>query len=222
MRKMYLRTFFVAMLSIAPIIVSGHTLDEPAERTTSTTNVDNSKVLVIRAINNVKSNYYTMDLLAENTDIAEDSVNSIYNRILEMNLEEAGSGLHFAGIDVHQMNSLLWKPIMQDIRLEGDGENMRADLSRVDKNALSEAMRREGARYLLVIDAQYLRYSETPMPMMYHFVNYSLYDNNEKQLCSGQNYFSAYEPQSTKELAKSSKKAMKKIASKINETIKGL
>ena len=180
----------------------------------------NSRVLVIRALDNVKSNYYDDYLLAENTDVAQDSVNQVYNGVVEHNLQKAGTGLHFVNMDDHMLNGSLWQPIVSNIVLTGEGENLRADLSAISKADLKKAMQAAGAQYLLVIDAQYLRYTEKPMPMMYHFVNYSLYDSDEQKLTSGQNYFSAYQPQRKAELAKASMKTVKKIAEQVSKVIK--
>ena len=177
-------------------------------------------MLVIRALDNVKSNYYDHYLLAENTGIATDSVNYIYNEVVEQNLQSSGTGLNFIGMDEHKLNMKTLTPILEQIKLKGNGENLRADLSSVNKDDLKRAMQNVGASYLLVIDAQYLRYSEQPMPMMYHFVNYTLYDSNEKQLTSGQNYFSAYQPQSKRDLTKSSMKTIRKIADEVSKVIK--
>ena len=222
MKMMNYRRVLFAVFIFLPLIATAHMREGSDDNATSEANMDNTKVLVIRAVDNVKSNYYTPNLLAENTDIPEDSINQIYNEILEKNLSQTVTGLHFVGIDNRQMNTSLWQPIIKDIQLKGEGENIRADLSLVNKGKLMNVMKQEGSRYLLVIDAQYLRYSEKPMPMMYHFVNYSLYDINENKLCDGQSYFPAYEPQTSEELAKSSKKTMKKIASKINKVISNL
>ena len=123
-------------------------------------------------------------------------------------------------MDDYALNSSLWQPIVSNIVLKGEGENLRADLSAISRADLKNAMQDAGARYLLVIDAQYLRYTEKPMPMMYHFVNYSLYDSNEQKLTSGQNYFPAYQPQRKAELEKASMKSVRKIAEQLSKVIK--
>lgn len=208
------------LLTVMMLATSINVLAEDGPRTTENKAASNTKILVIRALDNVKSNYYDHYLLAENTGIAKDSVNQVYNEVVEQNLQSSGTGLNFIGMDEHKLSTKLWTPIVEQIQLKGDGENMRADLSSVNKTDLKRAMQNAGASYLLVIDAQYLRYSEQPMPMMYHFVNYTLYDSDEKQLTSGQNYFSAYQPQSKKALAKSSMKTVRKIADEVSKVIK--
>lgn len=208
---------FLAMVLISFGI---HVYAEDGPKTSESKAATNTKVLVIRALDNVKSNYYDHYLLAENTGIATDSVNYIYNEVVEQNLQSSGTGLNFIGMDEHKLNMKTLTPILEQIKIKGNGENLRADLSSVNKDDLKRAMQNVGASYLLVIDAQYLRYSEQPMPMMYHFVNYTLYDSNEKQLTSGQNYFSAYQPQSKRDLTKSSMKTIRKIADEVSKVIK--
>ena len=218
MRKSSIGALLFTMMLIPMMAYAGS--DDPAPKTHEDNVAVNSRVLVIRALDNVKSNYYDDYLLAENTDIAQDSVNQVYNGVVEHNLQKAGTGLHFVNMDDHALNSSLWQPIVSNIVLKGEGENLRADLSAISRADLKKAMQDAGAQYLLVIDAQYLRYSEKPMPMMYHFVNYSLYDSNEKMLTSGQNYFPAYQPQRKAELEKASMKSVRKIAEQLSKVIK--
>lgn len=218
MRKSSIGALLFTMMLIPMMAYTGS--DDPAPKTHEDNVAVNSRVLVIRALDNVKSNYYDDYLLAENTDIAQDSVNQVYNGVVEHNLQKAGTGLHFVNMDDHALNSSQWQPILDNIVLKGEGENLRADLSAISRADLKKAMQDAGARYLLVIDAQYLRYTEKPMPMMYHFVNYSLYDSNEQKLTSGQNYFSAYQPQRKAELEKASMKSVRKIAEQLSKVIK--
>lgn len=218
MRKSSIGALLFTMMLIPMMAYAGS--DGPAPKTHEDNVAVNSRVLVIRALDNVKSNYYDDYLLAENTDIAQDSVNQVYNGVVEHNLQKAGTGLHFVNMDDHALNSSLWQPIVSNIVLKGEGENLRADLSAISRADLKKAMQDAGARYLLVIDAQYLRYTEKPMPMMYHFVNYSLYDSNEQKLTSGQNYFPAYQPQRKAELEKASMKSVRKIAEQLSKVIK--
>ena len=217
--KSHIAAFLLTMMMFMPMMAYAGN-ENTAPKTHEDNVAVNSRVLVIRALDNVKSNYYDDYLLAENTDIAQDSVNQVYNGVVEHNLQKAGTGLHFVNMDDHALNSSQWQPILDNIVLKGEGENLRADLSAVSRTDLKKAMQDAGAQYLLVIDAQYLRYSEKPMPMMYHFVNYSLYDSNEKKLTSGQNYFSAYQPQRKAELEKASMKPVRKIAEQVSKAIK--
>lgn len=211
--------FLMTVMMFIPMAVRAGS-ENTAPKTHEDNIAVNSRVLVIRALDNVKSNYYDDYLLAENTDVAQDSVNQVYNGVVEHNLQKAGTGLHFVNMDDHMLNGSLWQPIVSNIVLTGEDENLRADLSAINKADLKKAMQAAGAQYLLVIDAQYLRYTEKPMPMMYHFVNYSLYDSDEQKLTSGQNYFSAYQPQRKAELAKASMKTVKKIAEQVSKAIK--
>lgn len=217
--KSRIAAFLLTMMMFIPMMAYAGN-ENTAPKTHEDNVAVNSRVLVIRALDNVKSNYYDDYLLAENTDIAQDSVNQVYNGVVEHNLQKAGTGLHFVNMDDHALNSSLWQPIVSNIVLKGEGENLRADLSAISRADLKNAMQDAGARYLLVIDAQYLRYTEKPMPMMYHFVNYSLYDSNEQKLTSGQNYFPAYQPQRKAELEKASMKSVRKIAEQLSKVIK--
>ena len=80
-------------------------------------------------------------------------------------------------------------------------------------------MRQLGASYLLVIDQHFLKYQEVPFRTMFHFVNYSVYDSNERKLGQGKSYFTSFEPQSAKDMAKSSQKSSKKMVEDISKMI---
>lgn len=173
------------------------------------------KVIVVGLNDNVRSNYFNHALLAEDTGIAEDSICYVYNKVIEQNLRRLGGGISFECWTANQLNGQLWRPLISSMAVQGEGPNVTSDLSHIDKSMLKAAMQQEGARYLLVIDAHYLDYREKPMPMLYHYVNYSCYDSDERKVATGQSYFPAYEPQGEKEMTRSSMKLTRKIVDRI-------
>lgn len=179
---------------------------------------DRNKVVVIGLDDNVKSNYYTPLLLSEKTDISADSVCCTYNKIVEQNFARSGKGVNFVCVD-NGMQTPLWKAVADRIQVEGTDQHVTSSLSGVSAEEYRRAMQNERANYLLVIDGHFLDYREKPMQMMYHYINYSLYDINEKKISSGQCYFPAYEPQSKNQLASSSMKSIRKVANDLYKLI---
>lgn len=174
------------------------------------------KVLVVAPDNNVNSDYYVPEMLTEGTGIGKDSISYTYNNVIAAALQKAASK---EKIVVVNGCSKLPASIAKGIRLSGDGENATVDLSMVNKGQLGQEMRQLGASYLLVIDQHFLKYQEVPFRTMFHFVNYSVYDSNERKLGQGKSYFTSFEPQSAKDMAKSSQKSSKKMVEDISKMI---
>ena len=177
------------------------------------------KVLVMAPSDNVKSNYYVKEMLAEGTGIDKDSISYVYNNVIGSNLEKLSqkSGvvlLNACDSKDKQINSLA-----RSMRISGSGQDAAADMSAVDKNALHAEMQRLGAKYLLVIGQHYLKYQEQPLKTTFHFVSYSVYDINDKKLGGGSVYFTSFDPQGVAEMAKSSVKSSKKIVSDVERMV---
>lgn len=179
-----------------------------------------NNVLVVGLDDNVKSNYFSNEMLVEGTGIAKDSVCYIYNKVIENSLAVAAnkdkSPYHFVSNNNDQN---LWNSISQNARLEGEEENAKADLTAVNKDQLQNLLKKAGANYLLVLDAHYLKYQEEPFKTLFHYVNYSLYDSNKKKLAQGSNYFTSINPQNKTQMMKSSRKVSEKILDMVKHTL---
>lgn len=176
------------------------------------------RVLVIGLDNNIVSNYFTVDMLADGTDIAEDSVSAAYNEVIKNGLattarKEKSPFSFVAG------SQNAWADMARYVRIEGDDENAVADLSTVNADKLRSLLDGAGASYLLVLDAHYMRYQEKPFKTLFHYVNYSLYDAGKKKLAQGSNYFTSINPQNKAQMAKSSRKSTEKIVEMVEKTL---
>ena len=87
MRK---KTFTKGSLLMMTMLVSSNMMaGTPELESNATSNaVKAHRVLVIGAQDNVKSNYFVTDMLAEDTQINPDSVCYIYNKVIEDNLAQ--------------------------------------------------------------------------------------------------------------------------------------
>ena len=174
------------------------------------------KVLVIAPMDNVNSDYYVTDMLTEDTGINKDSVSYVYNNVIANVMQQVAAKENMIVLNGcnNSMSSLL-----KNVEMSGKGEDAMVDLSKVDKSELQQEMQRLGASYLLVLDQHFLKYQEVPFRTMFHFVNYSIYDANEKKLGDGKSYFTSFEPQSAKDMSKSSLKSTKKMIAEISKLI---
>lgn len=175
-------------------------------------------IVVVSAEDNVQSNYYDDVLLSENTGISQDSISEVYNRVIEDNLKRAAKDYIINIAD----DAPEWKDIVGKIRLDKGENGSVSSLSEISPNELAEALSKSEARYLLVIDSHYLDYREKPMPMMYHYVNFSLYDAGGRKISSNQTYFPAYEPQNRQKMKKSSLKGTQKVMEQLEKTLQKL
>ncbi len=177
------------------------------------------RVLVLSAMDNVTSNYFVTDMLAENTNIKEDSVCYIYNKVIEDNLsaiaKKAKSPYYF--VDGNQQAKA--GKLLENVRTVGENENKSSDLAFVNAGELKNLLADAGADYLLLLDAHYLKYQEQPFKTIFHYVNYSLYDANKKKLAHGSNYFTSINPQTEDQMLKSSKKSTAKMLDLVEQTL---
>lgn len=178
------------------------------------------KILVIGLDDNIKSNYYDPEMLADGTGIVKDSLSSVYNEVIENNLRKVArkDKLPFYLIPV-SAHSKDWKELTEDVRIKNDEEKSSSDWNGVDSNELQLLMQKTPADYLLVLDTHYLKYQEKPFKTVFHFVNYSLYNNRKEKLTQGSSYFTSFAPQSEKDMVASSRKSSQKILSEIIKTI---
>ena len=211
-------------LLMMTIGICGTTLAGPPElegNATSNNSVKPHRILVMGMQDNVKSNYFVTDMLAENTHIQEDSVCYIYNKVIEDNLaqmaQKTKSPYTFVyGKDVQDNN----QELLENIQTTGEGENQSSDLAFVNSNKLKGMLEQAGADYLLLLDSHYLKYQEEPFKTIFHYVNYSLYDANKKKLGQGSNYFTSINPQTEQQMIKSSKKSTAKMLEDLESKLK--
>lgn len=178
-------------------------------------NLTVSRILVVGLNDNVSSNHFLLSDLAEATATNVDSLSHLYNKViidnLSRNAQKKGIGMYAPAAETHT----LWGSILRNAVLDGEFEEKTSDLSRVDMDKYRTAMAGEKAEYLLTLDCHYLKYQERPLLTLFHFVNYSLYDANEKKVASGQCYFTSFAPQNLREMEKSSEKVSRKILDSI-------
>jgi len=178
------------------------------------------RVLVVSMDDNIVSNYFTNDMLAEGTGISEDSICHIYNKVIENGLSASArkekSQYDFVTIAGNQND---WNAIAKYARIDKKEENSVADLTTVNIEQLKSLMDKADASYLLVLDAHYMKYQDKPFKTLFHYVNYSLYDTKKNKLGQGSNYFTSINPQNKAQMMKSSRKSTEKMVEIIEKIL---
>ncbi|WP_029905067.1 hypothetical protein [Prevotella sp. 10(H)] len=175
------------------------------------------KILIVGLTDNVKSNHFYDDWIAEETGMKVENIDSEYNYIIADNIASTGSQENYKFIPIS--DDQVCEKITQGIKVEGEGEGCHSDLSNVLENDLQDLLNKSDADYLLVLNQHYLKYQERPMNTIFHIVSFTLFDKNKKDLLHGNNYFTSINLEKPEKVRKISRKSTSKIASSIIKTL---
>lgn len=176
-----------------------------------------SKVLIIGLPDNVKSNYYFDEKIAEETGMAVDSINQQFNAIISNNIAEAlpNSTCTFMPANDEQA----YQEISGKIDVKGEGEYCSSNLTKLPLDKFQQALNDAQASHLLVINQHYLKRQEKPMRTVFHIVSYTLYDSNKKEILADNQFYTAMKLEPADRMKKISRKSAAKIASSIEKTL---
>lgn len=180
-------------------------------------NVSTKKVLVI-GLDNVNSNYFPQSMITEETGIPTDSISYTYNKIITNNIIQANKDKGYTFVSPVVSSEI--NEIIDDIQLKGEEEERYIDLSSIDNNEYHRLIDASNADYVLFLNQHYLKWQEKPLRTLFHFVSYSLYDKNQKEITKGNNYFTCMNLEKADKLSKTSRKSSSKIASTVIKSIK--
>lgn len=180
-------------------------------------NVSTKKVLVI-GLDNVNSNYFPQSMITEETCIPTDSISYTYNKIITNNIIQSNKDKDYTFVSPVVSSEI--NEIIDDIQLKGEEEERYIDLSSIDNNEYHRLIDASNADYVLFLNQHYLKWQEKPLRTLFHFVSYSLYDKNQKEITKGNNYFTCMNLEKADKLSKASRKSSSKIASTVIKSIK--
>ncbi|MDB5120674.1 MAG: hypothetical protein JWN56_1892 [Sphingobacteriales bacterium] len=175
------------------------------------------QVLIVGLNDNVKSNYYYDEVIEQETGMNVDSVEHQYNLIIANNIIEAlpkSSCKFLTGID-----NKAFEEYADKIEVKGDGEECISNLSNVPTSAFQQTLHESNANYLLVLNQHYLKRQDKPMLTVFYIVSYTLYDQNKKEIYSGNQFFTSMKLESPEKIRQISRKTTSKIASSIVKTL---
>ena len=165
-------------------------------------NVSTKKVLVI-GLDNVNSNYFPQSMITEETGIPTDSISYTYNKIITNNIIQSNKDKDYTFVSPVVSSEI--NEIIDDIQLKGEEEERYIDLSSIDNNEYHRLIDASNADYVLFLNQHYLKWQEKPLRTLFHFVSYSLYDKNQKEITKGNNYFTCMNLEKADTLSKASR-----------------
>lgn len=174
------------------------------------------KVLVV-GLDNVNSNYFPESMITEETGIPEDSIGETYNRIITDNIILANKDKGVAFISSENISDA--DQLLGNVVVKGENEERYADVEQIDHKNYQQLMDEAQADYILFLNQHYLKWQEKPLRTLFHFVSYSLYDKNQREVTKGNNYFTCMNLEKADRLTKASRKSSSKIASAIVKSI---
>jgi hypothetical protein len=175
------------------------------------------RILIMGLHNNVKSNHYYDDWIAEETGLNADSIDYSYNGIIADNITESVKKGDFTFIYLD--NDDLYSDIINHIKVEGEEEKCKSDLTAISAGKLQQILDYAQADYLLVLNRHYLKWQEKPMRTLFHMVSYSVFDRNKNSLLNGNGYFTSMSLEKPDKMQKISKKTSSKIASNVIKSL---
>jgi len=177
------------------------------------------RVLVVGAGDNVRSNYYYDDLIAEQTGIPVDSLELKLNHMVLSGLDEATAS---AGCDFIPLapGNEGWTDVTSHLEVKGEGQNCSSSLAQLSNEAYQEVLDRAEAEYLLVLNQHYLKWQDEPMRTLFHILSYSVYDKDKRPIHSGSEFFASMKLENWERLNKLIKKPSGKIAKEVGRIIR--
>lgn len=206
-KSIILGLFVVAFISSA---YAGNTVKESKE--------NNSAVnVLIVGLDNVGSNYFPESIITEETGIPQDSIGDTYNRIITRNIIQSNKNKEFKFISSQNLKGV--ENLIDKVKLNGKDEDTYVDLSQIKTEDYNKLLTEAHADYILFLNKHYLKWQEQPFHTLFHFVSYSLYDKNCKEVTKGNNYFTCMNLEKADKLGKASWKSSSKIATTVIKSI---
>ena len=200
------------------LLMTGSVFASPAgEEGADKANDNLVKVLVIGLHDNVESNYSPGSMITEETGIPIDSIDYTYNQLIAKNIIASNKNKKYRFVTPEK--AAVVSGLLEKIKLEGEEEEMYADLSQVDNNRYEQLIKDTDSDYVLFLNRHYLKWQEKPLRTLFHITSYSLFDKDRKEVTRGNNYFTSMNLESKDKLSKDSRKSSSKIVSDI---VKGL
>jgi hypothetical protein len=176
-----------------------------------------AKVLIVGLRDNVKSNYFYKEQIAQETGMQADSICQQYNSIIASNIIAASNNTNcnFIPAPIDEF----YDALVSKIAVTGEGDECNSNLTGISEDELQTMLGNAQADYMLVLNQHYLKWQSQPMRTVYHMVSYTLYDKNKKEICSGNQYFTSMNLQKPEDVMRLSRKSTSKIVSSVTRSL---
>lgn len=211
-----MKTYFTkktALIVSLLILATAQVLASTVEEENANPDRKAVKILVVPLPDNVSSNYFPDSFITQETGIPSDSIDYAYNQVITRNLMAANKNGNV--LFVSSKSSVSIEDVIGKLQLQGEEEEMYADLSQVDSHNYGQLMRETDTDYVLFLNQHYLKWQEKPLRTLFHITTYSLYDKNQKEVTHGNTYFTSMNLENQDKLSRDSKKSSSKIATNV-------
>jgi len=188
---------FVSMTAMAAAAAKGH-------------------VLIITAVDNIKSNHYYDDYIAKEMGVAVDSLDYYFNGSVTRHLQS----LHEGALEYTLLPEADLSVVKDDIEISGEAESSVASVDKMSLEEYHSLLEKNKTEFLLVINQHYLKKMESgTMNTVFHIVSYTLFDKDKKQLNTSSLYYSTIKLDKPGKMESQLRKTAAKMASKLEKVV---
>jgi hypothetical protein len=163
---------------------------------------------------NLHSNYFSDETIAQRMNVPEDSINEAFNRIFFETLSRAS-------LKDGKTNMVYCCPeegqaIRESVKYTMSGDEMESDLSAVPQGELNGFLKKTSTAYVMLVDQYYIKREGYPYHNVSHIINYSVYDGSKKVVFRGRHRFSSLDMDDLGRYSKQFSKIAGKLLAKMN------
>jgi hypothetical protein len=163
---------------------------------------------------NLRSNYFSDEMIAGKMDVPEDSINETFNRHFYEMLSEAC--LKNSKPDIVYCCFDEGKTILESVTYNHKGDEMESDFSGVPQELLSDFFEKTSTGCLMLVDQYYIKKEGYPYHNISHIITCSVYDKNMEIIFRGSHRFSSLDMEDFDHYAKQFSKIAHKLLAKID------
>ena len=199
-------------LLIFTILLFGNLGLLKAGKPLSTPGIGNTVIVSLN--DNVKSNYFPKSMIEEESGIPYDKIEAVYNGTV-INVIKDMFESEVIALNMNQETN----DFIDEIIVTGEDENVYSDLSKIETELYDNILDKHKAEYVLIINQHYLKWQETPLRTLFHFISYSVFDDKKNEVTRGSEYFTSMDLLNEQQLQKKFRKTSKKIASEVKDAL---
>jgi hypothetical protein len=161
---------------------------------------------------NITSNYFMAENIAERTSLAKDSIGSAFSRMLSESIVNSGNPRFEFICCLSNKNN---NEILSKVQYKFDKDMLVSDLSGLKDSDYQDFLNSYNADYVIFLDHYFLKYLNGNS--LFHILNYDVYNRDKKNIIVGKTYFNSAELLPLVNYEKNYKKAGAKIVQQLDK-----
>ncbi len=138
---------------------------------------------------NLRSNYYTSDVIAGKMDTTEEAIDQAFNTSFFIALESACTRNNKIAAIFSCCEDAY--TVLEAVEYVEEGDEIRSNLSVVPQASVEVLLEKTTADYLVLIDQYYIKKEGYPYNNISHIIGYSVYDENREVVSRGRHHFTS-------------------------------